>query len=356
MPAFLLMAIASLVFATTSILFAAQIQPSALVGFFLALPTLQQVSWALICLVPFCVIAAALFQHWRLIEKRKAADVLETRLRSIHRDVALLEQEQKESELAAKFIEQSDPAAALRAVQERIAASQQNIQIHQEQHLAANLTDYVEKLRQQQQDIRHKTGDMIAKMRSVQSAISQLQGSQDEMEKGISAIEQERNGETLDRSLQRLAQFISTMNTRCDEIERSIPGLLDLEVKFDALQRRLAPMEAKDTGVKGLLHGLTEMRKQLDHRISGLEQDDGVVISARAQELLKVKDELDQRVSGLLVQYSQIEAIRKEMLTVFARLNQGRGMGRESEADRRVVPTNGNGEERWNGDASEASH
>jgi hypothetical protein len=81
MPAFILLSGGILAFAVTYELLALQYQPAALVALFWSLPVSQQISWTVIGLAPIALMLFALVQHCRLIARRKAADVLETRLR-----------------------------------------------------------------------------------------------------------------------------------------------------------------------------------------------------------------------------------------------------------------------------------
>ena len=91
MPVFIVLASALLVFAVTVELLASNFQPAALISLFLSLPASQQIAWLLICLVLLSLIVVALVQYCKLREKSKAADVLETRLRSARDNVLLLE-------------------------------------------------------------------------------------------------------------------------------------------------------------------------------------------------------------------------------------------------------------------------
>jgi hypothetical protein len=45
-------------------------------------------------------------------------------------------------------------------------------------------------------------------------------------------------------------------NTRCEEIQRAMPSLLELETNFEALQQRLWPLEQKGSGINGVLKEL----------------------------------------------------------------------------------------------------
>jgi len=341
MPVFILLAIALLVFAVTVQLLALQYQPAMLIALFSSLPLSQQITWGVIGLVPLLLIAVAVLQHCKLIEKKRTAEALETRLRSIRQNVHGLEQTQQDAEQALQHLEHSDPAEAISAIQARITSTTEAVQYHQQRNESGDLIGSVEQVRRQQQEIKQKLGGVIAKRRSIEASIAQLQSGQDEMEQTISLLEQDRNEETLERRLQKLAQFIGTTNTRCAEVERSIPGLLELEEKFQALQRRLAPLDEKETGVLGVLRALTDVRNRLAATIARLEQDDGVSLTDRIHQLTKTKHELEERVSSVLAQFSEIETIHKDITGLFVRLTQAQRLPRDLDGGGRVVSFNG---------------
>ena len=341
MLAFILLSSGILAFALIYQLLALQYQPAVLVAAFWSLPVSQQVAWLVIGLVPICLMLVALVQHCILAAKRKAAEALEMRLRGIRLDVLKGEHDQKGIEQAAEYLGRSDPETALDALHARIATTEQTIEFHQQRNQSGDLIGCVEEVRQQQQEVRLKLGEAIAKRRSIETSISHLQSSQDEMEQSVSVIEHNSDGETLERRLQKLAQFIGAANTRCQEIERAMPSLLELEEKFEALQRCLWPLEQKKSGVNGVLKALSDTRNRLAARLARLEQDEGVSLGDRIQELAKTRHELEERVSSVLAQFSEIETIHKDINGLFLRLNQAHRLPRELDATGRVISLNG---------------
>ena len=239
-------------------------------------------------------------------------------------DVLGLEEEQKNNEQAIQHLHRSDPEGAISALQARIDGTEQAVQFQQERNQSGDLTGSLEQVRQQQQAIRQKLGEVIAKRRSIETSIAQLQTSQDDIEQSISVIEQDKDGETLQRRLQKLSQFIGTTSTRCEEIECSMPGLLELEEKFEALQRRLAPLEQKKTGVIGTLKALSDVRNQIDAAIARLERDDeGVGLEEHLGEAQRLSqfigaastrcEEIERSMPGLLEMEEKFQALQRRL-------------------------------------------
>src|SRR6516225_2425101 len=139
MPVFILLASALLVFAVTIELLASNFQPATLIALFLSLPASQQIAWLLICLVLLSLIVVALVQYCKLREKSKAADVLETRLRSARDNVLLLEHGQKNTEQAIQYLDHSDPEGTIGTLHTRIASSAETVQYHQLRNASGDL-------------------------------------------------------------------------------------------------------------------------------------------------------------------------------------------------------------------------
>ena len=337
MPAFILCSIALLVFAVSTMFLSVGYQPATLAALFFSLPVAQQISWLIVCLVPLAFVAAALFQHSRVVEQRRALDILETRLRGVRQEVAGLEESQKVTDQATQYLVQRDPEQAISTLQGRISQTDQAIQIHQHHNDSGDMLSRIEEMRQQQQELRGKLGEVIAKRRSIETLFAQLQGSQDEMERGLALIAEDKNGETLGERIQKLCQFSGVTDARCEEIEGCMRSLMELGTKFTALESRLAPLNRTDTGVTGVLGALARVRDRLTGTLARLEEDDGVVLAERIRQLTETKCELDERVSNVLTQFSAIGTIHKDISALFTQLNQVQRIPRDVDAGARVV-------------------
>lgn len=334
MPVFVLLSAALMVFAATSALLYLEFQPAALLALFMALPLLQKIVWLLICLVPLALVVVTLLQHFLLLGQRKVADALEARLRGLRRDVRGMEQGQKESDDATRYLQGSDLEDALGAVQVQVSRSEQTVQQHQQRIQSSNLIARVEEVCQQQQATKDRLGELIAQRRAM---LAQLQSCQDDVEQTMSAVEQDKNGGSIEERVQKLSEFVRVMNSRCQEIEYSMPDLSDLKQKFAALETRLVPLDHKDTGVVGMLKALSGAGDRLAAAIARLEQEEGVSLQERIRELSESKRELEERITSLFAQFSAIETIQKDINGLFAKLSQAQRPGKGVEG---VTPIN----------------
>jgi prefoldin subunit 5 len=137
--------------------------------------------------------------------------------------------------------------------------------------------------------------------------------------------------------LQKVSEFIRATNSRCDQIEDSLPGLVQLQQKLSALEIRIAPLDHEETGIRNTLKTVSNAANRLTTTANRLEQDEGVALVERIRQLSASKRELDERVSSLLTHFSEIETIHRDMNGLFARLNKAHQPAKHFEG---VIPIN----------------
>jgi DNA repair exonuclease SbcCD ATPase subunit len=202
----------------------------------------------------------------------------------------------------------------------------------------AELEDRFEVLRRRLEPLEQKKTGVIGTLKALSDIRSQIVAAIARLERDEDLSLEERLGET-----QKLSQFIKTASTRCEEIDRSMPGLIELEEKFEVVQRRLAPLEQRKSALIATLKALSDLRNQLNATIARLEADEGVPLEERIQQLANIKQGLEERVTSVLAQFSEIDTIHKGLRDVFGKLNQVRRVPRKLGVSARVVSSNGNG-------------
>jgi DNA repair ATPase RecN len=169
------------------------------------------------------------------------------RLQGIGLDVLKLEEAQKDTNHVNEYLDHNDPEDAMNALQARLKRTEQAIQSHQQRDESNNLIGRVEEMRQQQQELRDKLGQFTAQRRSL---LEQLQSSQNDLERAVAGIERDQHGDHIETRLQKVSEFIRATNSRCDQIEDSLPGLVQLQQKLSALEIRIAPLDHEETGIR----------------------------------------------------------------------------------------------------------
>jgi chromosome segregation ATPase len=262
------------------------------------------------------LLAAALWESARLDQQRKANAVWETRFRGVRKGADELDDGQKDIDRATTYLERSDPENAMSALQRRLIEAERTTHLQQGRNEKEGLLARIDMARHQQQMLREKVGEAIEKRRLIEPLFIELQNSQEVLEKSLAGLK----ADDLNDRLQTLMQSSERMKSRCDEIERVLAAFVELKGELDVLAARLAPLDDKQTGVKSLVNAMHDIRDNLTSTIERLDHDGDATLAERAVKFAESKQAFDERVSGLLTQFSKLDGINKDIRGLFTRL------------------------------------
>jgi chromosome segregation ATPase len=307
---------ALLVMAVGFEVYSSEYPPTALIELVQSQPLLQKLAWAVIIVSPFGLLAAALWESARLDQQRKANEVWETRFRGVRKTVDEIDDAQKDADRATNYLERSDPEEAMSAIQRRLIEAERTTNLQQSRNEKEGLLVRIDMARQQQQALRERLGETIEKRRLIEPLFLELQNSQDVLEKGLSGLK----ADDLNDRLQALMQSTEQMKSRCAEIERMMATFVRLKGELEALKARLAPMEDQQNGVKSVVNALHAIRDQLTSTIEHLDHDGDATLAERTTKFAATKQAFDERVTGLLEQFSKLDGVNKDIRGLFAKL------------------------------------
>jgi len=311
-----LVSIALLAAAAGYELFASGYSATELLDAFQSQTLLQKLSWALIIVVPFVLLAATFWEAARHDQQRKTAAVLETRLRGAQKAVNELDDAQKDNDHAANYLDRSDPEDAIASLQRRLIEAERTTHLQQSRSESQGLLERVEQVRQQQQALRERLGVTIEKRRLIEPLFTELQNAQDDLDRRFAALK----ADDLHERLHALTEAGEKMKLRCGAVEESVAGFVELKGELEALQSRLAPLDNRETGVRSIISALEEVRDQLTVTIERLDRDGETTLAGRASEFAETKKALETRVASLIDQFSTLDQVNRDIRVLFTRL------------------------------------
>jgi chromosome segregation ATPase len=296
--------------------YSSEYPPTALIELVQSQPLMRKLAWAVIIVTPFGLLAGALWESARLEQQRRANAVWETRFRGVRKAADELDDAQKDIDRATNNLERSDPEDAISALQRRLIEAERTTHLQQSRNEKEGLLARIDMARQQQQVLREKLGETIERRRMIEPLFIELQNAQDALEKGLTGLK----ADDLNDRLQAMMQATERTKSRCEEIERTLAAFVQLKAELDALKGRLAPLDDKQSGVKSLVNALHDIRDQLTSTIERLDHDGDATLAERATRFAESKQAFDERVSGLLDQFSKLDGINKDIRGLFAKL------------------------------------
>jgi chromosome segregation ATPase len=273
----------------------------------------QPIAWVLIIVVSLIVLGSAIWLNEKLNQQRHATRILESRLH--------LEEAQRDADRAMNQLGRNIPDAGFRELQQRIVKAEKELSAQQHRSEASELQALVEEIRARQTVLKDKLGEAVTKRKSLEQLFAEYEGTQLEIERTLSGIEEDSKGDALDVRIGNLSQFTKVTEARFQELEQSKQMLLHLRDEFDALQERLLPLKDDRGGVKALIHQLNDMSAQLVANIEVMERDGDISLAERVKRIAENRRELSERVSNLAQELSKLDTSHKDINSLFARLS-----------------------------------
>ena len=138
----------------------------------------------------------------------------------------------------------------------------------------------------------------------------------------ILAIETRGEGEAaVDARVNELTRFILATQAHLDDIDRRLLTFGQLRTKLGDLQTRLAPLDAEDSGIIGLIEEVREVRDMLTAKIRRLEESEDGSLADRVKKFGETRPELEERVSTLTDQFIKLATIREDIAGLFDKLS-----------------------------------
>jgi hypothetical protein len=98
-------------------------------------------------------------------------------------------------------------------------------------------------------------------------------------------------------------------------------ALIQLKRALGVLQERLAPLEQNEHGgVKNLIKAVHDIRDQLVASVDRLDRDGEANLAERVTKLTESRQQLEERVSSLLGEFSKLDSIHKDINGLLAKL------------------------------------
>jgi hypothetical protein len=273
----------------------------------------QHIAWIFVVAVSVIGLMAAVRGDQRLVQQRRATELLESRLR--------LEEAQRDIDRATQQLGRTVSDKAMRELNERLSRAEKELAAQQQRGDAAAFQAGVEEIRGRQQTLKEKLAEAITPRKSVERLFTEYESTQQDIERTLTGIEVDQKGDNLDGRIGNLAQFTKITGSRLQELEHARQMLLNMEKEFAALEDRLAPLKDERGGIKGMIQQLHNINAQLLAGIEGMEREGGVSLAERVQRITDNRRELSQRIANLAEELGKLDDSHRDMSSLFARLS-----------------------------------
>jgi len=294
---------------------------SALVAMFTALPIAHQAALAVAAIALVLLFGAVSFQSDRVARQRKAIAVLSGRLDGVRQSAQAGDKAQAGFDSVLQRLVGSDPEEAIATLSKKLRDAEQATLIQHSHNEAVDLESRADDIRSRQQALRRRIGEVTEKRRLVEPIFAELSERQSIIERSLQDFEKGQGGKSLETHLAELTGFVRRTEERLLAFDQGLITLDRIKTDIAGLERRTAPLEAPDSGIKHVIRDVSALAGQLGAAVDRLEQDGDRTVSHRVEEFADRTRELEQRIATLCDQFVTLETIRTDIGVLFTRLN-----------------------------------
>jgi chromosome segregation ATPase len=294
---------------------------TALIGAYRAEPLSHKIAWAVIVLVPLCMLLLAVWLWDRLVRQRQSANALELRLDGVRARAKELGKVQGDIESEVQRLTRSDPEDAIADLQRRIVESERFAEIQHKRNQMVDLDTRVESLRTHQQALKDRIAPVLETRRSIEQTFTELDSQQSDIQHALAEVATGDDGTALDIRLKNLSEFVRQSNVRCDHIEQASKTVALLSEACAELRARLAPFSAVEDGITSRVRELTEQRDILFANIDSLERTPEGPLADRVQLLADDRKRIDDGIAHLQTQFYKLSGLRNDVASFHSGLD-----------------------------------
>lgn len=279
-------------------------------AFYSDLPPTQRLAAGAVLFMALSLVAATVFQAYRISRQQGNLKLLRDRLRGAREDAIVAHAVQSHLDATVKHLVESNPAEAISALQDKLTETEQRALVQQGRNEASDMHDQLAEIRQRQQALRETVGAVAEKRRAVEPVFTELRDRQYQLERSLVDIETDDKKNSIADRLKDLNFNISAVLARVKAAHEAFDTLNRFKEELAKSQAELGPLRAPEAGVNALVDELRLSRDQLAKTLDELESNGNEPLSARVEALSRSKLELQQRVARVEDCFNILNAIR----------------------------------------------
>jgi predicted nucleic acid-binding Zn-ribbon protein len=269
-------------------------------------------------LVMVCMVIAGL---WILIGITWQADrtsrlsmslqQIQRRLDGFRQAAQPVDEAQRGLDAAASHLLSSDPEEAVKSLQERMSEAENRTAAQQGKNRSADFQAQIDDIRQRQQKLRDRLGEVIGERRDMEPVFNELRERQRQLDNTLSELEvDDRRNSLLSRQEETERAAVKSEN-RLQALQAAFEAFRNLRTQLGKVQGQLEPLQS---GISGLVPLADETQQLRDKCLAALKELEAKNLPARIDGLTKSKSEAAQKLQLLEAGQQSLDELRKELV------------------------------------------
>lgn len=281
---------------------------------FLAMPPAGRLFAVLFGISAVLFIAYAALQIRRARRQDRKLEELKERFNGLRLALTMRAEQQRDVELAAKVIADTDPEAAIMSLHKRITETECQIAVQKSDADVSDLQERVKDIQSRQSTLREDIGNLIERRRASTPLFSDLNKRQEQIERALHELESLDGRKSLKEQLIALQDDNANARQRTDAAKEALGTLNGLKDELDVYQSALVPLRDKDRGIAAVIDSVRGSQTDLNRALDKLEAADGERLSISVESLLGDKRDVERRMAAIAEQLATIREIEQDIV------------------------------------------
>jgi chromosome segregation ATPase len=281
---------------------------------FLAMPPAARLFAVLFGVSAALFIAYAALQISKARRQDRKLEELKERFSGLRLALTMRAEQQRDVELAAQVIADTDPEAAIMSLHKRITETERQIAAQKSDTDVPDLQERVKDIQSRQSTLREEIGNLIERRRASTPLLSDLNKRQEQIERALEELESLDGRKSLKKQLIELQGDNANARQRTDAAKDALGTLNGLKDELEAYQNALMPLRDKDSGIAAVIDSVRGTQTDLNRALDKLETADGERLSIRVESLLGDKREVERRMAAIAEQLATIREIQQDIV------------------------------------------
>jgi len=281
---------------------------------FFAMPPAGRLLAALFGVSAILFLACAALQISRVRRQDRKLEELKERFNGLRLALTMRAEQQRDVEVAAQVIADTDPEAAIMSLHKRITETECQVAAQKSDNDVSDLQERVKDIQVRQSTLREEIGKLIERRRATAPLFSDLNKRQEQIERALSELESLGGRKSLKEQLVELIDDTANARQRTDAAKDALATLNGLKDELVVYKNALTPLRDRDGGIAAVIDSVRGSQTDLNRALDKLEAADGERLSIRVETLLGDKRDVERRMAAIAEQLATIREIQQDIV------------------------------------------
>jgi chromosome segregation ATPase len=278
---------------------------------FQSLSSVQQLVMICMAFAGLWILVGVTWQADRTQRLSMSLQQIQRRLDGFRQAAQPVDEAQRGLDAAASHLLSSDPEEAVKQLQQRMSETENRTAAQQGKNRSADFQAQIDDIRQRQQKLRDRLGDVIGERRDMEPVFNELRERQRQLDNTLSELEvDDRRNSLLARQEETERSAVKSEN-RLQALQAAFEAFRNLRTQLGTIQGQLEPLQS---GISGLVPLADETQQLRDKCLAALKDMESKNLPARIDGLTKSKSEAEQKLQLLEAGQQSLDELRKELV------------------------------------------